>query len=266
MDSQRLLPKKLYKYRALSTGQDLEWVKDILLNNRLYFPTRLGFNDPFDSRIHFDWESTEDQWRKRLENDFAKQPLPPEFEGRHVDYVEALLQKGMISVLEKRGGPTHDQIVDKYRILSLCESPKDILMWSHYGSCHSGICLEFKVSKESPFSKVRAVEYAKEYPKVKVALADRETEIKALLTKAKVWKYEKEWRAVRDQASEYYPFPKECLSGVILGCQIDPTNKPLIKEWLSMRLSPVMLYEAVKSKDKFALEIQKIETIGPTVL
>jgi hypothetical protein len=118
--------------------------------------------------------------------------------------------------------------------------------------------LEFNVRKDTPFSKVRAVEYATECPKVKVALADRETEIKVLLTKASVWKYEKEWRAVRKQASEYYTFPKECLSGVILGCQIAPENEVLIREWLSKRLSPVTLYRAVKSNSKFAVEIKRI--------
>jgi hypothetical protein len=49
-------PPKLYKYRSMNTELEREWVRDILLNNRLFIPTRLNFNDPFDCRIPLTWE------------------------------------------------------------------------------------------------------------------------------------------------------------------------------------------------------------------
>jgi hypothetical protein len=33
-----------------------------------------------------------------------------------------------------------------WRIYCLTTDPASVLMWSHYGSCHAGICLEFDAS------------------------------------------------------------------------------------------------------------------------
>jgi hypothetical protein len=59
-----------------------------------------------------------------------------------------------------------------------------------------------------------------------------------------------------------YLFPKECLTGMILGCQITAFNMALILKWLQQRRSPVILYQAFKATDTLAVRIQKIATIG----
>ena len=41
------VPEKLYKYRSLS-GDSFKYTMDILLNNRIYMPSRKSLNDPFE--------------------------------------------------------------------------------------------------------------------------------------------------------------------------------------------------------------------------
>jgi hypothetical protein len=141
--------------------------------------------------------------------------------------------------------------MDKSGILCLCEEAKDILMWSHYADSHKGICLQFEVLADSPFGLATSVIYADTYPPLNISMDLHEVAIGLFRTKSCHWRYEREWR-IFSNAAGFKSFPKECLSGVILGCQISPANEFLIKEWLSERSSPATLYRAVKSKDKFA--------------
>ena len=157
--------------------------------------------------------------------------------------------------------------VDSWRILCLCERPDDILMWSHYGGSHGGICLEFHVFEGTYFSCAEPVDYPAEYPKLKITMETTEIVKGMILTKAAHWIYEQEWRIVDVvNHADLYHYHQNCLSGVVLGCQIAPKHEDLIREWLSKRRSPVTLYRAVKSKDKFALEIQEVEKMLPPVV
>jgi hypothetical protein len=261
-------PRKLYKYRSLTSDVDRDRVKDILLNNRLYFPTRLEFNDPFDCRIPIIWTGySENEWRQKLMEVYqTSPPLPMAFLGRTEEFVDEHLKMGAIASLEQEGERATEESMNQFRILCLCECPKNILMWSHYAGCHGGICLEFEVRDHSYFSSAVPVEYPPQYPLLKATLPVKELATGLIRTKAESWAYEKEWRIFSIHSADSYIFPTECLSGVVLGCQIKPEHEALIKEWLASRNSPVTLHMAIKSKDKFALEIQKVEKIGPLVL
>jgi hypothetical protein len=139
-------------------------------------------------------------------------------------------------------------------------------MWSHYADNHEGVCLEFTVLKESYFDGAISVIYASDYPQLKVTMGSRELADGMVRTKATHWAYESEWRVLNVEVTPLHDFPKECLSGVILGCQISAPNENLIIEWLSERSSPTTLYRAVKAEDKFAVRIEKIREIGPPLM
>jgi hypothetical protein len=47
-DKKRPTPEKLYKYRSLVDELSRQRLRRILVDNRLYFPSRLEFNDPLD--------------------------------------------------------------------------------------------------------------------------------------------------------------------------------------------------------------------------
>lgn len=153
--------------------------------------------------------------------------------------------------------------LDKFRVLCLCKRPDGILMWSHYASNHEGVCLEFRVLKDSVFANAVPVEYAEEYPKFKLPGEMNELAVGMVGTKAKLWEYEDEWRVGSLEARGLNDFPSECLSAVIFGLQISDKNKALISKWLMKRTSPVTLYRAVKEEHKFAVRIEKVKDIIP---
>jgi hypothetical protein len=261
-------PPKLFKYRSMSTDDDQAKVKDILLNNRLYFPTRSGFNDPFDCRIPLTWDNATPGEVEGLLSKVFKNNPPPGWNGSMEDWLRLLRNDdAYASLMRLDTQKAMDSEMDAIRILCLCERPDDILMWSHYGGSHGGICLEFQVLDEkSCFGCAKPVDYPELYPKLGFTMDIRELLNGLVLTKAAHWKYEGEWRIVDPKGADFYDFRQDCLSGVVLGCQIAPKHEALITEWLSKRISPVTLYRAEKANNKFAVEIKTLKVIGPTVL
>jgi hypothetical protein len=216
-------------------------LRDILVNNLLYFPTRLGFNDPFDCRIPVSWKDfTQDEWRQKLLEIYkSSPPRPAGWDGSVAEFVEELLKMDAIASLEKEGHQVTEAALDNFHVLCLCERPDDILMWSHYGGCHGGICLEFQTLDGTFFTNAVPVEYPEDgsFPKLKATMSTKELADGLIRTKAKAWAYEREWRIFSVNAPTSYYFQPECLSGVVLGCQIQPKHEALINEWLSTRNS-----------------------------
>jgi hypothetical protein len=252
----------------MSTEREREWVRDILLNNRLFFPTRSAFNDPFDCRIPLSWDGvTLDEMEQKLLDVYRRNP-PKGWKGSIMEFVKEQRANGSIAQLlePSLGKFVTEAKLDDLRVLCLCERSDGILMWSHYADNHEGVCLEFTVLKESYFDGAISVIYASDYPQLKVTMGSRELADGMVRTKATHWAYESEWRVLNVEVTPLHDFPKECLSGVILGCQISAENENLITEWLAERSSPAALYRAVKALDKFAVRIEKVRGIGPPLM
>ena len=72
----------------MSTEREREWVRDILLNNRLFFPTRSAFNDPFDCRIPLSWDGvTLDEMEQKLLDVYRRNP-PKGWKGSIMEFVK----------------------------------------------------------------------------------------------------------------------------------------------------------------------------------
>jgi hypothetical protein len=117
--------------------------------------------------------------------------------------------------------------IAKRRIYCLTEDPLSTLMWSHYAADHTGICLEFHLSNLL-FTKVRGLVYKEQFP----AIAPDEMFDRALdmiLTKAKCWEYEREFRLVGGSHfqegdplktyDDFFRLPPLALTSVIVGCR-----------------------------------------------
>ena len=76
----RSLKNGLFKFRAASTVQDLDRIKDIL-NGKLYFSTCQQLNDPFEMRIEFEldanWQSRKKKILRTMKNSDVTQKLSP---------------------------------------------------------------------------------------------------------------------------------------------------------------------------------------------
>lgn len=158
-------------------------------------PTRV-LNDPFESRLNQDVINN-------IHNDLSPSglgfDLPHDFPTRFE-----------IPFLMSR---INDE-VDNYGIVSLSETPRNLLMWAHYASEHEGICIEYKkdLFESLPDKVFNEFSYAERYTPVKVNYdnirpqvisesCDQSEKIKhyvyqQLTTKSDDWMYEKEHRCL----------------------------------------------------------------------
>jgi Protein of unknown function (DUF2971) len=263
------IPDKLYKYRSLANETDKLRITKTFLDNEVYFSPRSEFNDPFDCQIPISWDVTEDEMERRLVEIYEGNPHHP----HHYDakaYVKAMRERGEIrAAISGVGKHVQTSIFNKMGVYCLSANRDSILMWSHYADGHKGICLEFADCGTGFINDGGAhpVGYPESelYPKLKITMHEKDLGLGLILTKSLGWKYESEWRML-DFSGGIKIFPRQCLTGVILGCEILTTNQAFVRELCLRRTTPMIIYRAVKSREKFTLEIEKLESITPPIL
>lgn len=244
-------PEKLFKYRAIN-----EHTARILTHRELYFAPPQQFNDPFESRFVLSFEGTPEQRIRKFIRALARQ---------HPNWSQAEVQK-QADHLSRRWtpGPVNAEAISKkfrtdHGVLSLSAVRDDILMWSHYGDHHRGICLEFKVDREDVFlgARVLHVDYSDDYPVLRWFLDEELDNVTtSALRKAKHWEHEQEWRVV-DPFQGHGPqvFPPQLLTGVILGAEIGLDEERLVRSWASGFGSPLTIYRARLEERSYRLDI-----------
>ncbi|MFQ2217622.1 DUF2971 domain-containing protein [Aeromonas enteropelogenes] len=104
--------------------------------------------------------------------------------------------------------------IDDYGIVSLSETPRNLLMWAHYANEHKGICIGYKCNlfDSLPYPISNHISNAESYTPVKVnydnirpqVISENHSEIdkvksyvlQQLTTKSDDWMYEKEHRCI----------------------------------------------------------------------
>ena len=165
-------------------------------------------------------------------------------------------------------------------ILVTCFSkdPKSILMWSHYGDKHKGVCLEYERPESFDFVDMK---YSDKRPKIKTSKLTSFVAAKTILgedynqnidqtiisemmepyqTKANGWEYEQEVRCMittnsnskslsKDEDKYFYKMPKP--TKIIIGCRAGGEEmNELIKLAKKMKIKYVFLK---KDKETFLL-------------
>jgi Protein of unknown function (DUF2971) len=264
IDGARPLPRQLFKYMALNR------LREILDNCKLYFPSPDTFNDPFDCRIYPKFNYTAKVLKQHYEDILKAKGVSRSERRRQTKEVRPSNE-----LFEKAFEITLADIRKTRGVLCFSETREDILMWSHYGDKHSGVCLCFD-TKFDFFEDALPVRYASEYPKpdfvrlledqnsssTNADLAKKKIEQLLYLTKSDKWKYEKEWRlglfSITESTIGFHPFPPEALKGIILGVQFPKDEIESIKRQVqSSRCEPELL-RAVVSRTDFALEIYPV--------
>lgn len=254
-------PNLLFKYRTLNKNNE-QWIKNIFLKNKIYFPSPSKFNDPFDCKVNFSFKASKREWQNYL-GELIKRKQPNWSRAKRRQwvaektndkiYLKDSFQNNIINSMQKN--------VDSAGVFCLSERFDDILMWSHYSDGHKGFCIGFKAGSKTPFfGEAQRVVYQKEYPEVNF-LEDPDRIVDAiLLTKSHHWKYECEWRIFKqyDGPGEY-KFPEDLLDQIILGCFITKDNKGQIIEWSKQRKKPPNLFQAIKRENEYGLEIIPLE-------
>ena len=195
--------------------------------------------------------------------------------------VDALKMDELLESLEKKVLKARDEIyipfikdfLSKLTVTCFSASGWDNqLMWSHYASSYSGICVEYDFEKMRDFiGFLFPVEYSAERPTL--SLGDlgldkmeqdengnwkaSETKISAilsyLLAKNKCWAYEEEWRIINQGSEPNKPIFVDVpfVKSITLGLNVDDLCKHLI--WDVCKEKGIACYQLVINQSNYVL-------------
>ena len=142
----------LYKYQPFP-AKDLErqgWVREILVEHRLFFASRKCFNDPFDCVVPSLLE-TPGTVVKLLAEEFVDGKFPSSSPDEWLSKVSKLMSvqalKGLRQDVQKN--------VDEAGIACFSKVRDDILMWAHYADKHRGFYVSNLTALRTVISSVR---------------------------------------------------------------------------------------------------------------
>lgn len=194
----------LYKYGSLN-----EHTEAFLKDNVIYFASPLGFNDPFDSRIHYRYDySTNEfrEWAKRgILNMYPK--ATPFQRMKILNQVVEDYTTGKRNFAETERRDHTKRAADQIGAYCLTPVKHNILMMSHYSNSHRGyeVQLDVEAILQDIFEQygvehgiqISPVRYIDEYPNIDYfRSSDKEKAEASLLSKARWWEYEQEWRII----------------------------------------------------------------------
>lgn len=258
----------LYHYQPFNK----EYIADLVLNNRIKLSNPTGFNDPWDCRIIFSKQLLDNPEIYKANVEYAI-----DVQRRHLQISESELAIRreelmnnldlMRATMDEYTQGMNDAIDKDYRVYCLSSEPDNFLMWAHYANHHKGLCFGFK-STSKVFSEALEVTYSELYPQLDPSENNENKFFRdALLTKAKAWSYENEFRLIaKESESEsfftlqngYLSFNPEDLASVIVGCSTLEEDILILKEILKDRESPIELFRVLPSSDRYSLVIQDL--------
>lgn len=321
--------KLFYKYQSLEEKTDKEGNKRIytienLANNQLYFSDPTEFNDPFDCKYDIEMKGTIEQWiersQKRGHNNisalrFLADGMKNGFVIKQGDFYYCDVIKLLHSNIDMGLLRNEDVLVcgdtrrksrkrisremndftknsGSYGVCCFSETPKNILMWSHYTDYHQGICLLFRSRKgdilmdghTNQFLSLyrpstmeivsRSIFYKIDYkddlpePANIFDMSEIDKWFKFLQTKFSDWRYEREYRLILPKIyfeNQLLKYGKKSLEGVIFGLNISYDNAKSVYETVKKNYLDegfvVKFYEAIEVPRKYALEIKQIDDV-----
>lgn len=185
-------PKSLYKYCSVS-----KYTVQNLKKNELTGTQPSEFNDIYDSTMHVD------NGKKTIKSyEKMNEMLSALGYGDEIDISDSLSIN--LKNSEKQDRHFLNYLTNDFYVHSLTTDCSNILMWSHYANCNKGICIEYDFTecKSQIGSNIIPVTYLENPIDITELCDSRNNEslslavLSALVSKYKVWSYEKEWRIV----------------------------------------------------------------------
>ena len=265
-------PRYLYKFRSFREKDHIRMLTD----NELSFPSPDKFNDPFDCRIpirYHDFIKNEfiRYWTPIFRKDF---PEARDYEIRKMVkkfYNQFRSPDGKKTLAESQEETIKIMRSKDIGIFSLTSNLNSILSWSHYADKHRGFCVGFHtlnlkafLEKCGPLLDLRSVNYTEEYPLINAyKTSDEEKTNKIVWTKSKDWEYENEYRILwLNGANKLLRIRDGVIRRVVLGCQVNPTDKTELITTLRSRADRISLFQAEPKEDSFGLHFNVIRYAG----
>jgi len=200
------LPDTLYKFSPINAN-----LYKSLKEGYLWHSSPSTFNDPFDCYKHLlKFEPTDSDIEEFCRRNYQQGEDIP------LDLQIAYLQKNPQKLIEAQWRSMDDSI-NGQGICCFAGNFKNTLMWSHYASNHSGICLIFDPHKDISLFMVK-VRYTDDFVPRNYYTENRIGALIMLSTKSNDWSYEEEYRSISRRPGPN-EFNKSMLKGVIFGCK-----------------------------------------------
>lgn len=246
MVAEKKLPNMLYKYRSFN-----EHTESIFINNQLWFSSVEDFNDPFDGKIY----EKSGYNIKDIQSFFEKMDVE-----EHYKTPMLFHEKKKPGTLQKIAEEARFRNISACGVLSLSKCRSNILMWSHYSGFHTGFVMGFKVINSPDFFITPyEVQYLDSYPCINYIKNPIGTINTGISAKSVQWKYEQEYRIVKEKNVGLHSFDPIALKEVILGARIEKDNIILMKRLLSHpKYSHVSLFKSSCSKTSYSLNISRL--------
>ena len=256
------MPEILYKYRDYTNPVH----KRLLSNTELYFTSADKFNDPYDASLPFEYK----QEQLTEENIFLKhiQMLEREYPNKSSSEIHAISYEhqraGTIKdrVLQERYSENVNKDIHKnFGIVSLSSDPTNLLMWSHYGNCHTGFCvgLDVKMIFKNFNPSLHQVMYSNEIPKIDLFEDMIVFFLKLLSTKSNHWEYEKEYRFIsRSFVNKSMDITEWGLKEVYLGAKMPHKEKMDLIDKLKGQYSKIKIFDCSLNKSEFKVDTMQV--------
>ena len=242
------IPTELYKHTTISNN-----LYKTLINSELWFAAPTSFNDPFDCQIN-----DKTNWTDENIRDYVIRTA--QATGQKIDPYDVIRKNQQFpGSFNKFFTDNFKKVLSKQGVSCFLPNPNNLLLWAHYSSSHTGVCLKFDITKdEDLFAMTFAIKYSKDYPQFDY-LIDRDQIVdKAMRTKSIHWQYEDEIRVFKPKFG-IYPFAKESLKEIIFGCKADPSEIRAIRQILTNANYPDLTLKQVRLRDnEFDIEIVEI--------
>lgn len=266
------IPTTVFKYLDLSQNHN----KQSLLQNYLWFSDPTSFNDPFDCTTPFSYDllSEDEVFCKRYYNDFSYTIYPDISDSQRREFVETnvknmLSQKGNKEYFENLYKESifdkHIAAIKEWGVLCTCMINDNILLWSHYASNHTGICLSINTNNflenlEDPgIGEVKYDNFPLIYPPFTHDVSEVDKSFPPIfLNKAPFWSYELEYRFFLYPISNRKKSLSNAVEGIYMGMNISNEDKLFIIEVCKKSDGKVKLFQAKKAYLKYELEFIEI--------
>ena len=230
----------VYKYGRVETPEQLDWLRDLLLNHRIYFPKPRELNDPHEARPKFA-RSSREAFREMLFRGYlAANPRLTHNEQVHaLQVLTTNLNHYGLDFVIQAGQETLGELLTYQRIYSLTRRSNNAHLWKEYAADHHGYCLQFR--RSNLFGLVMEVRYRN---RVEFDATSEHVSAAFFFYKRRKWAREEELRIVfpRNPVG-HFPFEPKVLTRIYLGKHIPPEKEARIREWARQR-SPTLPVES----------------------
>ena len=263
----------IYKYMAFEPANPLGMKKarDLIVDSRLYLSAPSDFNDPYDFRARITVSNDRAGLRAHFEKsarrhlDEVGDPIP-EVRGRNRK-IETLVARAMSKLTSNPNAVAEafERARDNNGVACFSGDPRGLLMWAHYAAGHTGICLQFDVTRDPGVLMIsHRVTYRDNLPTIEYPNFDDLVD-KVIVNKGRAWEAEEEVRYVSmTTVRNSLPFDGRALVAIILGLRFPSRHledlKRLVDDRVKVGLKAPVVYQAHQKATSYGIEIKRLRT------